>query len=163
MYSVNGVGIPAFDIFHLIGIMMAEITISCMLMMIASGWTLSFQDIDFDNNLEFVLPTGAIIIAVHMVLAAMTYVDIDAHHKYHDYSGIQGIFLILLKLILFAFFLYYNCTEKKNIPKRSQDFYRTFTVLGMMYFLIIPVTIITSYLFAPYNRQFYFTMSSHMA
>jgi len=26
-------------------------------------------------------------IAVHLVLAAMTYIDVDASHKYHDFAG----------------------------------------------------------------------------
>ena len=88
MYSYNGKGIPVFDIFYLIGTVMSEITLSILLMMMAHGWTIIYQDLDFDNNVEFYLPIGAITVAIHMVLAAMTYVDFDAYHKYHDYSGI---------------------------------------------------------------------------
>lgn len=68
--------------------MVAEIGIESLFMLFAYGWTMSFQDIDWDNNLEFYLPVGSIVIAVHFVLAAMTYVDIDAYHKYHDFAGI---------------------------------------------------------------------------
>jgi hypothetical protein len=88
MFSYNGKGIPIFDIFSLISFMLSEIAVSCLLIMMAYGWTFSFQEIDWDNNLEIYLPVGAIVVAVHFVLAAMTYIDIDAHHKYHDYSGI---------------------------------------------------------------------------
>lgn len=88
MYSYNGRGIPIFDIFSLISFMMSEITVSSLLMMVAHGWTILYQDLDFDNNLEIYLPVGSIVVAVHLVLAAMTYIDVDAHHKYHDYSGI---------------------------------------------------------------------------
>lgn len=106
MYYSNGRGIPLFDIFSLIGYMMSEITVSCLLMMIAHGWTIIYQDLDIDNNLEIYLPVGAIVVAVHLVLAAMTYIDVDAQHKYHDFSGIQGWVLIIFKLGLFAYFLY---------------------------------------------------------
>jgi len=88
MYSSNGKGIPILDIFSMIGNMMSEITISCLLIMIAQGWTITFQEIDVDNNIEFYLPIGSIVLAVHLVLAAMTYIDIDASHKFHDYAGI---------------------------------------------------------------------------
>jgi hypothetical protein len=88
MYSYNGKGIPIFDIFGLIGCMLSEITVSSLMMMIAHGWTIIYSDLDFDNNLEIYLPLGSIVIAVHLVLAAMTYVDFDAHHKYHDYAGV---------------------------------------------------------------------------
>ena len=67
---------------------MDEITVSSLLMMIAHGWTLIYQDLDFDNNLEIFLPVGSIVVAIHLVLAAMTYIDVDAHHKYHDYAGL---------------------------------------------------------------------------
>ena len=88
MYSYNGKGIPVFDIFYLIGTIMSEIILSILLMMMAHGWTIVYQDLDFDNNVEFYLPVGAITVAIHMVLAAMTYVDVDAHHKFHDYAGL---------------------------------------------------------------------------
>lgn len=42
MYSYNGRGIPVFDIFSLISYMLSEITYSALLMMIATGWTLTF-------------------------------------------------------------------------------------------------------------------------
>ena len=87
-YSSNGHGIPVFDIFGLISHMMSEITYSSLFMMLAYGWTISFQDIDWDNNLEIYLPVGSIVVAVHLVLAAMTYIDVDAYHKYHDFAGI---------------------------------------------------------------------------
>lgn len=58
--------------------MLSEITFSSLLMMIATGWTLTFQDLDIDGNLDIYLPIGSIVIVVHLVLAAMTYVDFDA-------------------------------------------------------------------------------------
>lgn len=56
--------------------------------MIAHGWTLTFQDIDWDNNIDVYLPIGATVLALHLVLAAMTYIDVDSSHKYHDYAGV---------------------------------------------------------------------------
>jgi hypothetical protein len=119
MYSSNGYGFAGFDILGLICYMVAEIGISSLFMLFAYGWTLSFQDIDWDNNLEFYLPVGSIVMAVHLVLAAMTYIDVDAYHKYHDFSGIQGIVLVFLRLCLFAYFLYCYRENFAKIPKRS--------------------------------------------
>lgn len=42
MYASNGRGIPALDIFGIISNMMAEITLSCLLIMIVHGWTITF-------------------------------------------------------------------------------------------------------------------------
>ena len=88
MYSSNGQGIPFFDIVSLISQMMSEITFSSLLMMIAYGWTINFKELDIDNNLDIYLPVGAVVVVIHLTLAAMTYVDVDAYHKYHDYAGV---------------------------------------------------------------------------
>ena len=42
MYASNGRGIAAFDIFGIIADMMADITMSSLLIMIAQGWTITF-------------------------------------------------------------------------------------------------------------------------
>lgn len=42
VYSSNGRGIPALDIFGKISNMLSEITISCLFIMIAHGWTITF-------------------------------------------------------------------------------------------------------------------------
>lgn len=57
-------------------------------MMIGYGWTLSFNELDIDNNLDVYLPVGSVVIVIHLTLAAMTYIDFDASHKYHDYAGV---------------------------------------------------------------------------
>lgn len=101
-------------------------------------------------------------IVVHLTLAAMTYIDYDAHHKYHDYSGVQGWVLILLKLGLFAYYMFCVLVSKDKIPKRSEKFYRTFIILGSLYLLSVPFTIIASYLFKAYNRQFVFTLTTNL-
>lgn len=42
MYASNGKGIPALDIFGIISNMMADITMSSLLLMIAHGWTITY-------------------------------------------------------------------------------------------------------------------------
>jgi hypothetical protein len=98
---------------------MSEITLSILLIMIANGWTLTYQDIEWDNNIEFYLPMGSIVLAIHLVLCALTYVDIDAYNKFHDFAGVQGWVLLVLKLLIFAYYQYVVQTTKSAIPKRS--------------------------------------------
>ena len=88
MYSYNGRGIPVFDIFGNIFFMLSEISFSSMLMMIAYGWTINFKNIDVDSNIDIYLPLGILVVVSHLILAALSYVDIDAYHKYHDFAGI---------------------------------------------------------------------------
>lgn len=95
---------------------------------------------------------GSVVIIIHLTLAAMTYVDFDAHHKYHDFAGVQGWVLIFLKLGLFAYYIYCIKSKWDKIPKRAEKFYITFTFLGGIYMLAVPFTIFASFLFQPYNR-----------
>ncbi len=132
--------------------MLAEIGMASLFMLFAYGWTFSFQDIDWDNNLEFYIPVGSIMIALHLVLAAMTYIDFDAYHKYHDFAGIQGFLLVLLRVLLFAYFVYCIQQNKASIPKRSQEIYRAFMMLGCLYFMIVPGSVLSSYLIPEYSR-----------
>mmetsp|Transcript_19299 Transcript_19299/g.18445 ORF Transcript_19299/g.18445 Transcript_19299/m.18445 type:complete len:290 (+) Transcript_19299:304-1173(+) len=162
VYTWNGKGIPIFDIFSLIGHMFSEITITCLLMLLASGWTLSYADLDWDSSIDIYLPIGAIVLAVHLVLAAMTYVDLDDYHKYHDYAGAQGFVLIGFKLFIFLFYLYFVIGYRDTIPSKSKRFHWFASFLGMIYNLSVPMVIIGLYLFQPYNRQFVFTLAINL-
>lgn len=132
--------------------MLSEITLSTLIMLIANGWTITFQDIDIDNNLDVYLPVGAVVIVIHLTLAAMTYVDFDDYHKYHDFAGIQGWVLILFKLGLFAYYHYLIRVNRNKIPRKSEKFYKAFLFFGNIYMLDVPLTIFASYLFPPHQR-----------
>ena len=161
VYSWNGEGVPVFDIFGMISHMFAEVSMTVLVSMIASGWTLSYKSIDWDNNLDIWIPVGAIVLAIHLILAAMTYVDIDAYHKYHDYAGVQGIVLVVLKLLMSFYFFYNVYYNKDTIPRKALGFYKQFLFLATLYLLSVPMTISCLFLFAPYNRQsVYFFMTN---
>ena len=81
-------GVLAFDVFAKIFVCISEVVLSILLMMLASGWTLTYDDIDFDDSLDIYMPIGAVVVVLHIMLAALDYVDIDEFHKYHDYAGV---------------------------------------------------------------------------
>ena len=101
-------------------------------------------------------------IVIHLTLAAFTYIDFDAYHKYHDYAGVQGWVLIFLKLIVFFYYVYLVRQVRLSIPKRSEEFHRKFIVLGAVYLLTVPCTIFGSYFFPPYSRQYMFTITTNI-
>ena len=79
---------------------------SFLLIVLAGGWTVTYQELDIDDGAEIYLPIGALIIMVHIVITALTFVDVDASHKYHDFAGIQGWILFTIKMAIWAFFIY---------------------------------------------------------
>ena len=41
-----------------------------------------------DDQIEIFIPGFIFIAVVHIVIATLTFVDIDASHKHHDFAGI---------------------------------------------------------------------------
>lgn len=60
---------------------------SVLFMMLASGWTLTFQEVSIDDGAEIYLPIGSLIVMLQILMTAFTFIDVDASHKYHDFSG----------------------------------------------------------------------------
>ena len=120
LYTNNGAGSIFLDLISKFSEAISESSISLMLFLLASGWKLHFHDAEQDENMEIHLPIIAIIGLIHLVIAALTFVDIDASHKYHDYSGMQGWSLFILKSILW---LYFVCcyTESRERAKHRKD------------------------------------------
>ena len=85
----------------------------------ASGWTLLFNDVDIDEQIELFIPVIVLIAMVHIVIATLTFVDVDSAHKHHDFAGVQGWVLAITKLFIFAYFIWCYVTTKVQLKKRS--------------------------------------------
>jgi len=92
------------------------------------------------------------------MIAALDFVDIDDAHKYHDFAGLQGYFLIGAKLLVLAYFLYrIRDTKLENkLGKRSLEYFMLVFKIGTLYLCAIPIAILTCYSCSAYNRQFVF-------
>lgn len=82
---------------------LADIATTVNLLMISSGWTITYLDMDWES-LDIYLPMGAAVSAVHLVAGALVFVDDDGHHKFHDFAGYQGLALMVMKICILAYF-----------------------------------------------------------
>ena len=105
-YQDDGEGLILCDIFSKIFQGIASVTMSILLIMMASGWKLNYKDLDFDEGMDVYLPVTFFILLVEILLAILTFSDIDAFEKYHDFAGVQGWCLVILKTLVFAWFAY---------------------------------------------------------
>ena len=85
MYSKDGEGMVLFDVFGTIFDMLSECTMTLLLLMLANGWMTRYLKFDFDDSLEVYAPLFMLVVMVHVMFGALTYVDQDAYHKYHDF------------------------------------------------------------------------------
>jgi hypothetical protein len=122
-YSYDGEGYVICDVISKILDGISETAMSVLLIQIASGWTLTFSAIDVDEGIEIYFPMIALIVMVHIIISVLTFVDIDASHKYHDFGGLQGWILVVLKLLIYAYFVWCYVTTKKRIEKRSERYF----------------------------------------
>ena len=141
----------------------SECIISLLLIFLASGWKLYFEDIEFDDNVEIYVPFSALTFIVQLILCALTFADMDASHKYHDFAGIQGWCLVCLKTGLLCFFVYCIYDSKSKTKQRDQLSYLTsLSIIGSTYLLAIPVSVLLTFMYEPYERQYMFTLVSQM-
>lgn len=105
-YASDGDGFVVLDILSKIAQAFSEVTMSVLLIFMAQGWTILYLDLEIDSNLEIFIPTMAIVVMIHVIVSALTFIDIDATHKYHDFSGVQGWVLFATKVALWTYFAY---------------------------------------------------------
>jgi len=90
-----------------------------LVLMLANGWLTKFKKFDFDDGLEIYGPLWILVLVVHIMFAAFSFIDQDAYHKYHDFHGWPGYLLICAKLILVLVFFYFYYYAHKEISKDS--------------------------------------------
>lgn len=86
-YARDGEGILVFDIFSTVLDMFSECTMTCLVLMMANGWFTRYKKFDYDDGMDLYAPMFIIVIMVHVMFGAFTYIDRDAYHKYHDFAG----------------------------------------------------------------------------
>lgn len=158
-YSQNGKGIQVCAVFATMFGFLADIATTINLLMMASGWTVTYLDMDWES-LDIYLPMGAAVSAIHLVAGALIFVDDDGHHKFHDFAGYQGLALIVMKLVIFFYFLWTITTTKQEIPSKSQGFFFKFSIFAGVYLLSLPGSVLISYLYSPESRNFVITMGT---
>lgn len=122
-YSSNGRGYLVLDVFSTILDGVSSSIMTMLILMMANGWMTSFVKTNEDDYLDLYLPLMMIILFVHIVFGALTFVDQDAHHKYHDFHGWQGYFLVLCKFIIAGADVVIYLIYRKKVPKSSLAFF----------------------------------------
>ena len=132
--------------------MLSECVMTLLVLMLANGWYSRFNKYDVDSGLDIYAPLFMLIIMVHIVFGALSYIDQDAHHKYHDFHGIVGYCLIVAKLIIVGAMFYFYSYSHDKIKRESQKFYNNIISLGFIYLLSDPFVILSCFFLQEYNR-----------
>ena len=149
-YAYDGDGIMVFKVFAIMNQVMSQLLTVYILLLMAYGWTISYHGL---QEKDIYLIVGIFSLVVHVMIAGLTFVDDGEHHKYHDFSGFQGAFLVFLRLLLLAGFFYGISETRKEIPRHTQGFLSALSVTGTLYMLGFPFLYAVSYVCEPYVRN----------
>ena len=140
------------DIISMLFQSVAQIVMSVLLLAMASGWKSTHKEFDPDDGLEIYMPLTALVLMLEFVCTALTFVDVDASHKYHDFAGLQGRGLFTVKMIMYAYFLYCIYDLKKRVRKNQTELVTSLFRLGSAYLLAIPASVVLVHAFDPCDR-----------
>lgn len=149
IFWYDGYGIWLFDSFSTIFETISQALIISLIIMIAHGWTLTFDSL---HEHEYFVKEIGLILGTHLVLAGLTMIDDGEAHKYHDFSGFQGLLLVLIRIGLFVFFLYKVQYTMKIVPRKNLPFMKGFIISSSIYMISFPLLWFVSYLLNPHYR-----------
>ena len=86
IYSTDGKGMLVLDVASTMFEMISESMMTMIVIMLANGWMSRNLNSSFDKY-GFYLPLAVLVLCHHIIIGCLTFVDRDAYHKYHDYSG----------------------------------------------------------------------------
>lgn len=150
IYEFDGEGVPALDVLSIIFQVCSQVFIVSLLLLMAFGWTITYTTLP---EKETIIMFTVMSLIIHGLIAGLTALDKDMYHKYHDYSGVQGMILVVLRLCLFGVFIYGIRMTSQDIKKNQKDFLRGFTISGSSYVLAFPILYIVSFIFDTYMRH----------
>lgn len=102
IFSYNGKGFLVVRVISALFSISSQVIISSLIIFISFGWSISFTHVH-DKDAYIVI--FIVILLLNMIIMGLTVIDYGAETKYHDFSGVQGVLLVLLRLGMYFTFV----------------------------------------------------------
>ncbi|XP_071949601.1 integral membrane protein GPR180-like [Antedon mediterranea] len=161
-YSRDGEGSPFIESIGQLMDIATQFNMLYLLLSLSVGWTLGNFKTNLNSQvwksstLSRVLALLAIIQGILVFMDQMWYTE---HSFYHTHQDVTSILLIVIRLILAILFsgnLYQTVSRERSVMKRN--FYISFCKYCLVWFLIYPVLLVTSLVFAEHIRNKFITI-----
>eukprot|EP00928_Gymnodinium_smaydae_P006759 TRINITY_DN12409_c0_g4_i1.p1 TRINITY_DN12409_c0_g4~~TRINITY_DN12409_c0_g4_i1.p1 ORF type:complete len:362 (-),score=66.36 TRINITY_DN12409_c0_g4_i1:204-1289(-) len=149
-YRSNGAGIKGFEVLSEVLFMLSQVTQTSLLILIGLGYTLLQSRI---GELDLMIPLAFMVGVVHIMLVGFGKLKDDAAYKYHENEGIIGWILLVMRLLLYAWFLWAVQSSSAEGSMGIRRFYGRFRAAGSVYFLMYPGVFLITKCFAPYLQH----------
>lgn len=147
LMAYDGSGIFVLSVFARLLRTISQATMLWLLITIAYGWSVTYRNM---VETDVYILSAIFIGMIHLLIAALTYVDDAEHHKFHDFGGLQGIVLIVIRLVIYGVFLYGIQDTKTTADRKQKEFLNNLRLSASLYILSFPVLWIISFLVEPY-------------
>lgn len=152
-YRLDGSGMKAFEVLSEIMFMLSQVIQTSLLILIALGYTLIQSKI---GELDLMIPMCFMVAVIHIMLVGFGKIQDDASYKYHENEGACGWVLLVLRLLLYVWFLWavQSTANEPGAGRNLQRFCRgQFRIAGSIYFLTYPLIFLITKQFAPYLQH----------
>lgn len=157
---LDGSGLFVFSVFGRLFKIISQATMMWLLITIAFGWTVTYKNM---QETDIYILSAIFVIMVHLLIAALTYIDDDEHHKYHDFSGVQGFIMMFLRLIIFGVFVYGIRDTGNKAGNKQKEFLWQLTVSASFYILSFPILWLCTMNMQPYTINRFITFGTYIA
>eukprot|EP00826_Nyctotherus_ovalis_P015709 TRINITY_DN14490_c0_g1_i1.p1 TRINITY_DN14490_c0_g1~~TRINITY_DN14490_c0_g1_i1.p1 ORF type:complete len:202 (-),score=4.90 TRINITY_DN14490_c0_g1_i1:27-632(-) len=149
-YSKDGLGLVPCHAVSVVAEIASQFFLSVLLVLISWGWTISY--LKFHRPLLLIEMLFTLLV-LHLLLGGLTELGNDEYDKYHNYDGIQGVLLTVLRLGMFGYFLYGATRMYRQCSIQIKPFFTTFTIYAGAYLLSFPLLILICQICVPYVRH----------
>merc|ERR1719343_1720313 len=131
-YRYDGSGVKALEVLSEILFMMSQVTQTSLLILIALGYTLLQSRI---GELDLMIPMCFMVGVIHIMLVGFGKIKDDASYKYHENEGVVGWILLVMRVLLYLWFLWAVQSSASEGGMKLQTFLRQFGAAGTVYFM----------------------------
>lgn len=149
-YSYDGDGIKPLEVLSEILFMLSQVLQTSLLILIALGYTLLQSRI---GELDLMIPMCFMVGVIHIMLVGFGKIKDDASYKYHENEGVVGWILLVIRLLLYVWFLWAVQSSANEGGWKVRHFLQQFRAAGSIYFLAYPGIFLVTKCFAPYLQH----------
>ncbi|OMJ87697.1 hypothetical protein SteCoe_10541 [Stentor coeruleus] len=150
IYSSNGKGLGALDVFYQIFDSLSSISITILLIIISTGWTIKYKDFP---DFELLLPICFLVVVLNIMIIGLGRITQDASNKNSDFECVPGYILIVIRILMWIWFIFNSKDLYVKASCQLENFLNRFVFVSSMYFVALPIVIIASWFLEPYRRN----------
>ena len=137
---------------------LAQFTITCLLILIATGWSITFTDVE---DMDLYIPLAILVGLMHMIIVGLGRLTEEDPYRYHDYDSWAGIVISVLKLCFAGLFFFFIKRTHDKAQAKLKKFIVQLGVLGGVYILSMPfVILILGPLCQPHQQHWVVTVGN---